>query len=280
LSIGFSFSGKNKMKPLRFRSQPLFAFVIACTVLPVSIGSTQTEAAKEISQPWPGKQTQWNGFDRFDFEVDGREAYVVQPKLAAPGHPWVWRARFPNFHTEADLILLERGFHIARINTDGMLGSPRAMNHWNAFYEFVTQRGLAKQCVLEGVSRGGLFVYGFASRWPGRVACIYCDTPVCDIRSWPGGKGKGRGHDPTWRTCLKEYGLTEDSVQQFKGNPIDVLAPIAKAKIPALHIVSLSDVIVPPAENTFVLADRYRALGGEIDIIEVDQQQPLHAQRR
>lgn len=220
---------------------------------------------------WPGTKTQWHGFDRYDFEVNGRKAYVVVPSHIAPGRPWVWRARFPDFHAEADLILLNRGFHIARINTDGMLGSPRAMKHWDAFYAFVTKRGLAAKCALEGVSRGGLFVYGFASRWPNRVACIYCDTPVCDINSWPGGKGTGRGHAPTWRTCLQEYGLTEATAADFDGNPVDRLEPIANAQIPALHIVSLNDQIVPPQENTFVLAEQYRKLGGQIEVIRVAQ---------
>lgn len=251
---------------------PSLLVVFASLVFSGSVATGQTsKGSTEIGEQWPGKISEWHGFVRYDFEVDDRAAHIVIPKNAAAGNPWVWRARFPNFHAEADLILLERGFHIARINTDGMLGSPRAMEHWNAFYEFAIKHDLAKQCVLEGVSRGGLFVYGFASRWPERVACIYCDTPVCDIRSWPGGKGKGRGHDATWQTCLKEYSLTEESVNQFKGNPIDRLASIASAKIPVLHIVSLNDVIVPPAENTFVLAERFRELGGTIDLIKVER---------
>ncbi len=263
--------GKNNMYSRKIRRMTAPAVLIACFLLPLGICFSQTLAEQEKSQPWPGNQSPWHGFVRFDFEVDGRPAYVVKPDNPAPGNPWVWRARFPDFHAEADLILLERGFHIARINTDGMLGSARAMAHWNAFYQFAVEHGLARKCVLEGVSRGGLFVYGFASRWPERVASIYCDTPVCDIRSWPGGKGQGRGDNATWQSCLKEYGLTEESAEQFHGNPIDVLAPIARANIPILHIVSLTDVIVPPAENTFVLADRYRELGGAIDLIQVEQ---------
>lgn len=259
------------MNSIRFRIQPFLVLLITISVFPLGTGFSQSDSGQTNTQHWPGKKSDWKGFDRFDFEVDGCTAHVVQPRNAAPGNPWVWRARFPNFHAEADLILLKRGFHIARINTDGMLGSPRAMQHWNAFYKFAIDHGLAKRCVLEGVSRGGLFVYGFASRWPERVACIYCDTPVCAIQSWPGGKGKGRGHDATWQACLKEYDLTEETVEQFSGNPLDRLAPIAKAKIPALHIVSLNDQIVPPAENTLVLAERYRKLGGEIDVIEVEQ---------
>ena len=231
----------------------------------------QTEEKRLVAPVWEGQVSEWNGFNKTDFKFENRDAYVVSPKTPAPGNPWVWRARFPGFHAEADLILLARGFHIAHINTNGLLGSPKAMEAWNNFYQHLTTNGLAKECVLEGVSRGGLFVYQFASRWPERVACIYCDTPVGDISSWPGGKGKGRGHAPTWQTCLSEYGLTEETAKEFKQNPIDILAPIAQNDIPILHIVSMNDVIVPPSENTFVLAKRYRKLGGSIDVIQVEK---------
>ena len=61
-------------------------------------------------------------------------------------------------------------------------------------YEYVTTRlGLAYRPALEGVSRGGLFVYNWAVKNADKVACIYCDTPVCDFKSWPGGKGIGLG---------------------------------------------------------------------------------------
>ncbi len=145
------------------------------------------------------------------------------------------------------------------------------MKHWDAFYSFLMERGLSKQPALEGVSRGGLFVYNFASRWPDRVACIYCDTPVGDIKSWPGGKGTGLGDAGTWQTCLKEYGLTEQTAEEFKGSPVDTLAPIAKAKVPLMHIISMNDTVVPPIENTLLLAERYRELGGSIEVIEINE---------
>ena len=249
----------------------LSSFWICQYFAKTGFGQEKPDQSKIVQPAWPGQKSTWKGFERFDFEVDGRRAYVVVPKNKAPGNPWIFRARFPDFHAEADVILLKRGFHIARINTDGMLGSPTAMGHWNKFYAFVNERGLAKRCALEGVSRGGLFVYGFAHRWPDRVACIYCDTPVCDISSWPGGKGSGRGHVPTWKACLKEYGLTEQAVGQFKDIPIHRLDNIASARIPILHIISMNDEIVPPAENTLVLAERYRKLGGSIDIIQVQE---------
>ncbi|MFN3168997.1 MAG: GDSL-type esterase/lipase family protein [Phycisphaeraceae bacterium] len=223
-----------------------------------------------FAEPLPGDAKDWHGFAKHVFRVDGRACYVVAPKDAAAGRPWVWRARFPDFHAEADRVLLERGFHVAYIDCAGMLGSDAALDHWDAFYdELTTKHGMSQRVALEGVSRGGLFVYRWAARHPGRVACIYADTPVCDFKSWPGGKGEGLGSQRDWQNALKQYGLTEAQALGYDKNPIDVLEPIAKAGIPLLHIVSLNDQVVPPSENTFVLAKRYRELGGSIDVIEV-----------
>lgn len=251
--------------------RPTLALMLLLAILTASMAWGQAPL-EDRDAHWPGEATpagEQGEHTRYTFEVDGRAAWVVVPQHPAPGHPWVWRARFPGYHAEADAILLDRGFHIAFIDTNNMLGSPRAMAHWDAFYAFTTEHGLAARPAIEAVSRGGLFAYAFAARWPERVACIYADTPVCDIKSWPGGKGTGRGHDATWQNLLKQYDFTESQAIAYRKNPIDILAPIAEAKIPLLHIVSLNDEIVPPTENTFVLAERYRALGGQIDLMQV-----------
>lgn len=229
--------------------------------------STATQKTPKLT----GEIDKWNGFDRHRFKFQNRAAYIVKPQHAAPGNPWVWRARFPGFHTQADVILLRRGFHIAFLDTNGLLGSAAAMEDWDKFYKHATELGLAKRVALEGVSRGGLFVYGFASRWPERVSCLYADTPVCDVRSWPGGFGNGKGAPSEWKACLQHYQLTEATAKEFKGSPIDQLQRIAEAKLPILHIVSLSDTIVPPDENTFVMRNRLHALGWKMDVIEVDE---------
>ncbi len=225
--------------------------------------------------PLPGEAADWHGFSRHHFDLDNRACFITAPKIAVPGKPWVWRARFPDFHPEVDLILLDRGYHIAYINTDGMLGSDAALDIWDRFYDHMTQAlGFSARPALEGVSRGGLFIYRWAARHPDRVACIYADTPVLDIKSWPLGAGAGLGHEPTWRELLKQYNLTHEEALAYDRNPIDVLEPIARAKIPLRHVVSLNDRVVPPAENTFVLKERYEALGGHIEVVEVPEGTP------
>lgn len=36
----------------------------------------------------------FHGFNSYEFEFDGKMAKVAVPKKVAPGHPWLWRARF------------------------------------------------------------------------------------------------------------------------------------------------------------------------------------------
>ena len=99
------------------------------------------------------------------------------------------------------------------------------------------QHGLAKQPALEGMSRGGLIIYNWAAANPDKVACIYGDAPVCDFKSWAGGKGRGKGGAGAWQQCLTAYGLSEDDALEYKHNPIDNLKPLAHAGVPLLHFV-------------------------------------------
>ena len=155
---------------------------------------------------FPGEASEWNGYRLVDFEFDGRDCKVVYPEEAASGRPWVWRARFWGHEPQTDLALLERGFHVVYMDVGGLFGSPKAVAHWNAYYEFLTKElGLGDKPALEGMSRGGLIIYNWAIANPGKVACIYGDAPVLDFKSWPGGKGVGKGSAADWRKCLEVY---------------------------------------------------------------------------
>jgi len=210
---------------------------------------------------------EWHGYEKREFTVDGVAGYVVLPRVAAKGNPWLWRARFPEFHPEAAEGLLAKGYHVAYYDLPNVFGSPRAMDSWDRFYAHVTKEfALAPKVALEGVSRGGLFVYNWAVRNPDKVDCIYCESPVCDMKSWPGGKGKGQGSKADWEEALRSYGFTEQQMIDFRGNPVDTLAPLAMRRIPVLHVVSEEDQVVPPLENTAVFAKRYREAGGPIQV--------------
>jgi pimeloyl-ACP methyl ester carboxylesterase len=225
-------------------------------------------ADDEKPQSFPGEQADWHGFNRFDFEMNSHKCIVVTPNNAAADNPWVWRARFFGHEPQADIALLNHGFHVVYCDVANLFGSPTAVARWNAFYEFLTtEHDFSRKVALEGMSRGGLIIYNWAAANPEKVACIYGDAPVCDFKSWPGGKGTGKGSDAAWKQCLAAYGFTLKQALEFEGNPLDNLQPLAKANIPLLNVVGDADEVVPVSENTAILAKRYRELGGSIQVI-------------
>lgn len=228
---------------------------------------------RQLTAPFPGKKSQWEGFDRYDFEFNGKPAIVVVPKQALPGKPWAWRGEFFGAFPNADIALVAKGFHLVYIGVPNLFGSPEAVAQWNSFYEELTGKsGFAKKVALIGLSRGGLYCYNWAAANPDKVACLYADAAVCDFKSWPGGKlknlGKGDGSAAEWQNVLKAFGFKSDAEAiAYDKNPVDNLKPLAHAHVPLLHVYGDADSVVPWEENTGVVAERYRQLGGNITLI-------------
>jgi pimeloyl-ACP methyl ester carboxylesterase len=218
---------------------------------------------------FPGTLDEWNGYRRYSFTCDTRACYVVEPRQEAAGRPWIWRARFWGHRPEVDVALLGRGYHLVYMDIVELYGSRAAVDHWNAFYRFLTgEHGFHGRAVLEGMSRGGLTVYAWAAANPDRVACIYADSPVCDFKTWPHGDSRTKGSPANWQGLLKVYGFRDDEeALAYRGNPVDTLAPLAAAGVPLLHVSGDADDVVPLEENTAVVERRYRDLGGRITVI-------------
>jgi sialidase-1 len=212
----------------------------------------------------------WKGFQRIRTTLEGHEAWYVLPEHPLPGRPWIWKAAFFDWHAAMDSILLSKGMALAYVSVDNQYGSPAALQVWDRWYQYLTDSvGLAKSVALEAISRGALYAYAWARRNPDRVSCIYAETPVCDIRSWPGGKYKGLGGAPEWKELLTVYKISEDSAMHYSDNPFDHLEGLAAWKVPILHLTGIHDSLAPSDENTFVLADRYLRLGGPVTIYPV-----------
>ena len=228
-----------------------------------------SDDAQAETPKFPGKTGQWHGFVRYDFEVDGKPVMVVTPKKEAAGRPWVWHGEFFGHKPAPDIALLKKGFHIVYMRVPNMLGSPTAVAHWNAYYQVLTTKyGFAKKAALVGLSRGGLYCYNWAAANPKKVACIYGDAPVCDFKSWPGGKGTGKGSSSNWNLVVKTYGFKDEAeAMAYDKNPVDNLKPLADAGVPLLHVYGDADKVVPWDENTGVIATNYRKLGGSIELI-------------
>lgn len=210
----------------------------------------------------------WHGFDILEFKFDGVEAKIVFPNQPNKNKNWIWRTQFWAHEPQVDISLLEKGFHVVYVDVVDLYGGPKAINRFDNFYNFLIRNfGLNSKTVLEGMSRGGLDAYNWASRNSDKVYCIYGDAPVCDIKSWPGGLGKGKGSKNDWGKCLKAYDLAESTVNEFKDIPINNCIKLAEAKIPLLNVCGDIDDVVPIEENTYKLAEMYKNAGGDIEII-------------
>jgi pimeloyl-ACP methyl ester carboxylesterase len=220
--------------------------------------------------PAGDQTTDWNGFTRLNFAVDGKPCFITQPAIAAPGKPWVWRTSFPDFHPEVDLELLRNGWAVAYIDCLDLLGCDAALDIMDRFYTEMTSRlGYAPQPALEAVSRGGLHAFRYAARHPARIACIYADTPVLDLKSWPLGCP---GAKKELADALQTYGFKDEAaLRAYRGNPLDLLEPLARAELPLRHVISLNDRVVPPEQNTLEAQRRLLQLGLTMEIVSVPE---------
>ena len=102
-------------------------------------------------------------------------------------------------------------------------------------------------------------LYSWAAENPDKVACITGIYPVCNIASYPG-----------LQRASGAFGLTAQGLeaQLAKHNPIDRLAPLAKAKVPIFHIQGDMDRVVPLDKNSAIIKERYDKLGGPM-ILEI-----------
>lgn len=211
----------------------------------------------------------WKGYQRINFTVGERQSFLVRPKEAQPGRPWIWRAEFPGAFDQADMALLEAGWHLAYHCVSDRYGCPSSIDDMKEFFDTVVPAfDLHPKTVLFGFSRGGLYACNYALRHPEDVAALYLDAPVLDIRSWPGGLGAGLGEPGCWEECRRCYELdTEEKVESFFDNPLDNAERLAQLNIPIMLVAGDSDVYVPYSENGELFSERFEEAGGRITVI-------------
>lgn len=208
---------------------------------------------------------------RENFKVAEHNAFVIEPVKAASvdgGKPWVWYAptlgmRHPN-KDEGWMVdrFAKAGIAIAGIDVGESYGSPKGRALYQKLYEeLTTKRGYSKKPVLLARSRGGLMLYSWAVEHPESVGGIVGIYPVCNIASYPG-----------IARAAPAYEMTPEELEAklAEHNPIDRIKPLAMAKVPIFHIQGDSDRVVPHEKNTAILAERYRAFGGpmEVELVE------------
>ena len=203
---------------------------------------------------------------RLDFTVAGAPGFIIMPPGKEFGgyHPWLWYAptfigSLPNAdHDWYFKPLLEAGFFIAGVEVGESFGSPKGTAAYQSFYEHVVEAyNLSTKPVLLPQSRGGLMLYNWAVAHPDSVAAVAGIYTVCSFTSYPGVDKAAPAYEMTpeaLQAALKDH------------DPIERLAPLAKAKVPIFHIHGDVDTVVPIEANAGALVARYRALGGEAEI--------------
>ena len=214
------------------------------------------------------KSFNFHGHQGYEFTDNGTTCFIVKPHREAVGRPWMVRARFWGHEPQTDIAMLEHGFYLVYCDVADLYGADKAVKRWDSFYKRMTKAGFNKKVVLEGMSRGGLIVYNWTVQNPEKVACIYADAPVMDIKSWPMGKGSYGGSKEDVEKMMKAYEFKDEAeAVAWKKNPIDGATILAKYRIPIIHVVGDADNIVPVAENTAIFEQRMKALNAPITVI-------------
>jgi len=228
--------------------------------------TAQEDIFSKITQPL--QITSYHGYDCAEWMLNGHACKLVKPKQAAKGHPWIWRARFWGHEPQTEIALLERGYHVAYCDVAELFGNPEAISTWNSFYALLQQAGLSDKAVMEGMSRGAVYVFNWAAENPAKVACVYVDNPVLDLKSWPGGLGAVPPDSASLLKLKADYNLhTNEDLKQFKGSPIDKIAQIVKGNYPILILCADADEVVPPAENTLLFERKIKAQNGKVSVM-------------
>lgn len=208
------------------------------------------------------RETTRHGSVCHEFQIGEVQGFVIFPSQAAAdgSKPWVWYAPsywkgYPNARLDWLFTrLLQQGFAVCGTDVGDSFGSPQSRAIYSEFHAHVVKEyGLSPRASLLPQSRGGLMWYNWAVEHPDKVACIGGIYPVCDLTSYPG-----------LPAAAAAYGMTEAELkaQLPQHNPIERLAPLAKAKVPILHLHGDKDDVVPLERNSGLLIQRYQALGG------------------
>ena len=200
------------------------------------------------------------------FTVAGATAFIIEAKAPPPGglKPWVWYApTLTGLPGAEEKWMFEQflaaGISIAGIDAGECYGSPAGRTVFSALYDELTaKQGFSKKPVMLGRSRGGLMALSWAADNPGKVGGFAGIYPVCDLTSYPGLDKACAAYEMTaeeLRSKLKDH------------NPVDRLAPLAKAGVPFFSIHGDADKVVPLEANSGEVQRRYKELGGKMQLL-------------
>ena len=208
---------------------------------------------------------QWQGGLRHKFNLNGCVAQIVEPPEPLEQKLWFWLPEWPTAFPERNGVkqLLEMGYYMVHINVLGKCGSPEAVEIMKSMYDYVRTLGFARKAAFIGMSLGGLYSFRYGAKYPETVACIYADAPVATL-SYRAETGRADLVE-----FIQAYGVENaEGLKNHPLAPVNNYLPMVKAGIPLLMIVGLADTTLKAETNGLLLAERWQAAGGKVEVIK------------
>jgi pimeloyl-ACP methyl ester carboxylesterase len=182
----------------------------------------------------------------YEYEFNGYKAYVTVPEN--PNGKWIWKAEYRTAFNKAELALIEQGYTHVYYEARFQYGCPKVMRLMHKFHLDVIERfNLQKKCILIGMSVGGLYSFNYALAYPEYVEKVCLDAPALDPYDiYSHFTGEDAKYYDVMMNC---YGLTRETVKDFKDFPVYNLKEFFAAGIPVMLIAGDADTVCRPEKN-------------------------------
>lgn len=202
-----------------------------------------------------------------EFVFNGHTATVIIPDK--PNGKWIWKTEFLYAFDQAEQKLNQMGYTRVYYSISHKYGSYQAVRLMRKFYHHVVEKySLDKKAYLFGFSRGGLYAFNFALFYPEYVAKVYLDAPVLDMNDWPPKDSNER------QQVYEEYCLTEKTLENFNGNPINNLDEFFSLNIPLMIVAGGSDEVVHYDKNSQIVIEYCKK--NNIDLVYFVKPECMH----
>ena len=201
----------------------------------------------------------WYGFERIDFEFEGKAATVVFPKKKEVGGNWLLKTEYWEAFPDAEIDLLNRGFHLAYIQNISRFATKEDCDRKHRFVQYVSEKfSVRNKCVPVGYSLGGAHAVNFAGFYPDDVCCIYLDAPVLNFCDYPG-RMPSEECEGVWENeFVYAYpGITRAKLLNFSNHPLNKINVLKKHKIPIIMLYGTEDRSVNYSLNGRLLEMEY-----------------------
>ena len=165
------------------------------------------------------KKSEFEGFDRYDFQFRWRDTTFILPAKPSKGGEWIFvSSKFKETPEEREMLLsaLKKGWHVVFLDVESWWGNPNSVRWFEEVFKYFPKllNVGEKACVAE-FGTGAFHGVNFAAKYPERVEKLFLYRPTLDIVAW--------AKDGHMKTFLQEWKLQEPDLDSFKDSPLSNL---------------------------------------------------------